>query len=92
MNCLDKLDCWNAFVNLYDTLNNKNEISNELKWVLKSKKHRYKIIKRKIEKSLSSKKLGNLMHPSQSEFTDQEIEDRAYELMFEITRDIKYKK
>lgn len=42
---------------------------------------RYKLIQRKIAKSLKSNKLGNLKHHPQSELTDAEIERRYLEVL-----------
>lgn len=45
--------------------------------------HRYDLIKKKIQKLSEGKKVGNLMHRTQAELTDEEIEER-YNFIMEL--------
>lgn len=81
LNSLDKLDSWMAFVDYYERLSSIKPMTQSLEILLQLQEHRYKVIKRKIDKFRKSAKLGNLYHRSQSELTDEEIEERAKELV-----------
>ena len=82
LNCLDKLDRWNAYIDYYDQVESDGIFEHFLQYEI----YRYEVVKRKIQKSMKSDKLGNLMHHPQSELTDQQIEERARDVIKWIVR------
>lgn len=85
LNCLDKLDRWNSYISYYDKLSSIEPMPKRMEILLSLQRNRRDVIKRKIEKSTTSNKLGNLMHKPQSELSDKEIEERAKSLIEWVT-------
>ncbi|MCB5235459.1 hypothetical protein [Niallia circulans] len=75
--CLDSLDRWNAFIEYFDNVYSQGYDNFGIQTLLIIQQERYQVIKRKIAKVSSGKKLGNSLHKPQSELTDTDIELRA---------------
>lgn len=81
LTCLDCLDRWNAFVNYYNEISSRRHDNFGIQTLVVIKQERYQVIKRKIEKVSSGKKIGNLVHKAHSELSDDDIELRAKKII-----------
>ncbi|MBU9711115.1 hypothetical protein [Evansella tamaricis] len=81
LTCLDHSDRWNAFINYYDDLSQFDNYSFGMRSLLNVQKRRYAVIKRKIDRASKGKKLGNLVHQKQSELSNEQILNRAKQVI-----------
>lgn len=81
LTCLDCLDCWNAYVHYYNQIHSEKCDSLLFHSFLQVQSNRYEVIKRKIDKAVKGKKLGNSFHKPQSDLSQSQIELRTSQII-----------